>query len=114
MSAESLGGITARYAAPFRMLPGIAPVWVAEVSAPDWMRIAQTVRTDGGRLISIWGTDGRSLADPFILSAAYCAQEGLLWLRLPVADEQDGYPDLSIVFSAAARMQRAVFDLFGI
>src|ERR1035437_6288618 len=113
MSAESLGDITARYAAPFRMLPGIAPVWVAEVSAPDWMRIAQTVRADGGRLISIWGTD-RPVTGKFIMSAAYCAQEGLLWLQLPVADEQDGYPDLSIVFPAAVRMQRAVFDLLGI
>lgn len=113
MSADSLGGITARYAAPFRMLPGIAPVWVAEVSAPDWMRIAQTVRAEGGRLISIWGTD-RPVTGQFIMSAAYCAEEGLLWLQLPVADEQDGYPDLSIAFPAAVRMQRAVFDLLGI
>jgi Ni,Fe-hydrogenase III large subunit/Ni,Fe-hydrogenase III component G len=109
MSADSL---LERYALPFRMLPGVAPVWLAEASAKDWMRIAQAVRAEGGRLVSIWGTQ-RS-GGQFVMSAAYCAEEGLLWLQFSVAEEQDGYPDLAIVFPAAARMQRAVFDLLGI
>ncbi|MEO6352060.1 MAG: NADH-quinone oxidoreductase subunit C, partial [Burkholderiaceae bacterium] len=49
----------------------------------------------------------------FIISAVYCVAEGLLWLRL-AATEQDWYPDLSEIFPAAVRMQRAIFDLLGI
>jgi Ni,Fe-hydrogenase III large subunit/Ni,Fe-hydrogenase III component G len=103
----------ARYAAPFKPLTGALPVCAAEIDAQDWIRIAQTVRSEGGRLVSIWGTDRRPLEDRFVVSAVYCAQEGLLWLRL-TATEQDGYPDLSSVFPAASRMQRAVFDSLGL
>ena len=104
---------TARYAIPFRSLPGGVPVSVVDVGAQDWVRIAQMVRAEGGRLVSIWGTDRRPLADHDVVSAAYCAAEGLLWLRLAVS-EGEGYPDLSMVFPAAVRMQRTVFELLGI
>jgi Ni,Fe-hydrogenase III large subunit/Ni,Fe-hydrogenase III component G len=102
-----------RYAIPFRPLRGNAPVWMAEIGIQDWTRIAQIIRTEGGRLISVWGTDRTPQSNQFIISAAYCAAEGLLWLRLPVT-EQEGYPDLSEVFFAAVRMQRSIFDLLGI
>lgn len=104
---------TKRYLLPFRSLAGSVPVCVAEVADPDWIRVAHMIRTEGGRLISLWGTDRRPLADCYVMSAVYCAAEGLLWLRLTV-NEQDGYPDLSLIFPAADRMQRTVFDLLGI
>lgn len=104
---------TARYSVPFRALHGIASVSVADVEAQDWIRIAQAIRTEGGRLISIWGTDRRPLADHYVMSAAYCAAEGLLWVRMAVG-KQDGFPELSSIFPAAERMQRMVFDLLGI
>ena len=106
----------ARYSIPFSLLPGIAPAWAAEVGKQDWTRIARTIREEGGRLISVWGRhehDARAEADRFILSAAYCVAEGLLWLRLPVL-APDSFPDLSDVFPAARRMQRTIFDLLGI
>jgi Ni,Fe-hydrogenase III large subunit/Ni,Fe-hydrogenase III component G len=103
----------ARYEIPFRSLPGIMPVCVADVGAQDWSRVAQMIRAEGGRLVSIWGTDRRPLADHYVMSAAYCVAEGLLWLRLAV-HEPDGYPDLSDEFPAAVRMQRTVFDLLGL
>ena len=102
-----------RYAIPLGSLPGSAPAWMAEIGTQDWLRIAQAVRNEGGRLISVWGTNTSSDIQQFIISAAYCVAEGLLWLRLPVT-EQQGYPDLSGVFPAALRMQRAIFDLLGI
>lgn len=86
---------------------------LADVGAQDWIRVAQMVRAEGGRLISMWGTDMRPLADHDVVSAAYCAAEGLLWLRLAIA-EGEGYPDLSTVFPAAVRMERTLFDLLGI
>lgn len=114
MSTDSkTDALAERYSVSLKAMPGSAPMWIAEVGVQDWMRIAQMIRTDGGLLISIWGTDRTPEADQFIISAAYCMAEGVLWLRLP-ATEQDGYPDLSAVFPAAVRMQRAMFDLLGI
>lgn len=104
---------TARYSLPFQSLQGIPSVSVANVGAQDWLRIAQAIRAEGGRLISVWGTERDPLADHCVMSAAYCAVEGLLWLRMKVG-KQDGFPDLSSLFPAADRMQRMVFDLLGI
>lgn len=102
-----------RYSLPFRSLAGGVPICVADVAPQDWVRVAQMISAEGGRLISLWGTDRRPLADNDVMSAVYCAAEGLLWLRLTV-NGRDSYPDLSPVFPAAARMQRTVYDLLGI
>jgi hypothetical protein len=63
------------------------------------------VRETGGRLISLWGTE--ETAGALVVSAAYAMEDGILWLQMAIGDE-DGYPDLSIVFPCATRMQRAV------
>ncbi|NMM39089.1 MAG: Ni,Fe-hydrogenase III large subunit [Glaciimonas sp.] len=102
-----------RYSAPLRSLPGSAPVWIAEIGRQDWVRIAQIIQTEGGRLISLWGTHKTPDITQFIISAAYCVAEGVLWFRLPVT-EQEGYPDISGVFPTAVRLQRTIFDLLGI
>lgn len=102
-----------KYWVSFQVLEGDAPICAADVEAQDWLRIAQAIRAEGGILISVWGTDRRTSSDPYIVSVAYCVAEGLIWLRLPVS-EQIGYPDLSSIFPAAMRMQRALFDLLGI
>ncbi|MGV8898862.1 MAG: NADH-quinone oxidoreductase subunit C [Burkholderiaceae bacterium] len=102
-----------RYAVPLRSLPGCAPVWIAEIGKLDWIHIAQTIRAEGGRLISVWGTHRAPETSQFVISAAYCVAEGVLWFRL-VVSEQEGYPDLSGVFPAAVRMQRSIFDLLGV
>lgn len=105
--------VCARYAIPFTSSNGCVALWIAEVDAQDWLRVAQQVRAEGARLVSIWGTDRRPLADHELVSAAYCVPEGMLWLRLP-ASQSAGYPDLSTIFPCATRMQRALFDLLGI
>ena len=102
-----------RYGVVFTALPG--PVCVAEVDAHDWLRVAKMIRTEGGRMISLWGTDRHPLEPTIVISAAYCAPEGLLWLRLALPEaEASSYPDLALLFPAAVRMQRALFDLLGI
>lgn len=105
--------LVARYAVPFRPLQGETPFHVADVGAQDWLRIAQTVQAEGGRLVSIWGTDRRPLSQAYVISATFCVAEGLLWLRLTTS-AAEGYPDLSTLFPAAGRMQRTLFDLLGI
>ncbi len=99
-----------RYEVLFRSLAGATPACVADVNAQEWLRIAQMVKLEGGRFISIWGSERQG---SFNVSAAYCVAEGLLCLRLAV-NEADGYPDLSGIFPAALRMQRVLFDLLGL
>lgn len=105
--------VCARYAIPLRRSGRGVALWLAEVDARDWLRVAHQVRAEGARLVSVWGTERRPLAADALVSAAYCVPEGLLWLRLPVS-QGAGYPDLSTIFPAAARMQRVLFDLLGI
>ncbi|TOZ39543.1 formate hydrogenlyase, partial [Burkholderia pseudomallei] len=114
----------------------------ASVDADAWTRAAETIRTAGGRLVTLWG--GEPAAGRYEVCAAYELDDGLLWLRLPVepaanvgreagdtsnagnasnAGDADGvrqrgeagsYPDLSAIFAGATRMQRALHDLVGL
>ncbi|AIV65844.1 NADH-quinone oxidoreductase subunit C [Burkholderia pseudomallei] len=111
----------------------------ASVDAEAWTRAAETIRTAGGRLVTLWG--GEPAAGRYEVCAAYELDDGLLWLRLPVepaanvgreagdtsnagnAGDADGvrqrgeagsYPDLSAIFASATRMQRALHDLVGL
>ncbi|HET9664288.1 MAG TPA: NADH-quinone oxidoreductase subunit C, partial [Burkholderiales bacterium] len=95
-----------------RPLPGAMPVWVAQVDAHSWRAACSTVRETGGRLVALWGTDNSDLGSGFGVYAALGTRSGLLVIGLPVAGE--AYPDVSDVFPAANRMQRAVQDLYGI
>ena len=88
-------------------MPAPVPIWHASVSVEDWSAAALAVRDVGGRLLALWGTRNA-------ICAAYVVLDGLLWLELPLAAANAGYPDLTPVFAAAARMQRAASDLCGI
>ncbi|MBK6980141.1 MAG: NADH-quinone oxidoreductase subunit C [Betaproteobacteria bacterium] len=99
------------------VLPGDAPVAIAAVGEWQWTEAARLAREGGGRLVSLWGADHRDLSedeDEFSVYAAYAVQAGLAIVRLVVAEPALSYPDLSGLFPAAARMQRALFDLLGI
>jgi Ni,Fe-hydrogenase III large subunit len=87
------------------------PVWHGRIGLDDWQAAAIAVRQAGGRLISLWGSER---ADGLAVCAAYAVLDGLVWLELPLAAGQTAYPDLSTIFPAALRMQRAVADLSGI
>jgi Ni,Fe-hydrogenase III large subunit/Ni,Fe-hydrogenase III component G len=93
-----------------------APAFLAHVDAATWVRAAVTLREQGGRLIALWGTE--EAAGAFSICAAYALEDGLLWLQLPAAADASGgghgYPDLSVIFPSASRMQRAAFDLLGV
>ena len=97
----------------FRTYPLLCavPAWHGPVTARQWRETAQGVVDQGGRLIAIWGGDQRSHGDGFAVHAAFSMRAGLLWITLPV---QSAFPDLSDLFPAAERMQRAAFDLLGI
>jgi len=99
-------------------LPGAAPAWRAICDAKQWITACAAVAQSGGRLAAFWASDEREAragdAGGYAAHALLVAYDGLLWLELPVRDAQEGYPDLSGIFPAAARMQRAAFDLVGL
>ncbi|MFC0400414.1 NADH-quinone oxidoreductase subunit C [Paraburkholderia rhizosphaerae] len=93
-----------------------ATAFFTRSDATVWVRTAIAIREHGGRLISLWGA--QEPVGTFSIRAAYAFEDGLLWVQLPAdADASrgaDGYPDLSVIFPCASRMQRAVFDLHGV
>ncbi len=96
-------------------LPAPLPIWRASVDADAWQVAASAVAGAGGRLVALWGAD-RGWREPggFAVCAAYALAEGLVWLDLSLATEEPVYPDLSLRFPCAGRMQRAAADLLGI
>lgn len=88
-------------------LPGAVPAGRARVDAAGWRAVCERVAADGGRLIALWaGDDAAALS----VHAALAAADGLVWITLPGGE----YPDVSDLFPAANRMQRAAADLAGV
>src|SRR6185369_4236368 len=64
------------------------------------------------RLVALWGADNNDRGAGYAVHAALSVRAGLLVITLPLAGES--FPDISDIFPAANRMQRAVADLFGV
>jgi Ni,Fe-hydrogenase III large subunit/Ni,Fe-hydrogenase III component G len=101
---------------PIRLesIPGAAAAWHGTVDATRLGDCCHWVKNAGGRLVSLWGSDERDRGHGFALHVALAAQQGLICLTLPLPAEEPAYPDISDLFPAASRMQRAVYDLLGI
>jgi Ni,Fe-hydrogenase III large subunit/Ni,Fe-hydrogenase III component G len=97
----------------FERLAGAVPAWTARVDAAQWTELAQALARSG-HLVAVWGTDRRRFGEGYVVHVAYRAADGLAWVRLPVANDRLEYPDLSALFPAASRMQRALRDLLGL
>lgn len=105
----------ARLKLPLERLPAPLPLWRAGVDPAHWLAAARTVAQAGGRLVSLWGCDrSRGVDGACSVAAAYAVKEGLVWLDLALPDAHAGYPDLSVIFPFAGRMQRATADLLGV
>jgi len=87
-------------------------VWHGRVDARQWRTACQQVRDKGGRLVALWAADNRDRGEAFSVHAALTVQSGLLVITLPL--NGGSFPDVSDIFPAANRMQRAVYDLFGV
>ncbi|HEX5129338.1 MAG TPA: NADH-quinone oxidoreductase subunit C [Usitatibacter sp.] len=73
-----------------------------------WIEAARAHHDAGARLVSLWGGERGGRRSMF---AAYATAQGLRIVELALA--ADSYPDLSGLFPAANRMQRAARDLLG-
>jgi Ni,Fe-hydrogenase III large subunit len=76
------------------------------VDVTGWIPALVSMREDGGRLGALWASDG-----PAAVHALIVLHARLIWLELALS--VPSYPDVSTVFPAAARMQRAIRDLHG-
>ena len=93
-------------------IPGAVPAYGAEVGAAQWTETCRQVAEQGGRLVALWGSDARDTGSGSVAHVALVVRSGLVVLSLPLANAS--YPDVSAIFPAADRMQRAAFDLLGI
>jgi Ni,Fe-hydrogenase III component G len=90
------------------------PAWAGEISPDELHQICQQVHDGGGRLVALWGSDEREQSRGFMLHVVLINESGLVCLNVPLSAEQPMYPDLSSIFPAASRMQRAAYDMLGI
>ena len=83
---------------------------------PDhWLMVAQDLRQADARFLSLWGADDRNQDGCFRVYAAWLLPQGVLVLEHAIRDVPNpSYPDISHLFPAALRMQRASLDLLGI
>jgi len=101
---------------PIDMTPvaGAMPVWRGIVDAEQWRNLAQQARSKGGRIVALWGSEVAGEEQGFAVHMTLAVQSGLVWLELRVPAPRPEFPDVSDIFPAANRMQRAVFDLIGL
>lgn len=60
-----------------KALPSNLPCRHTKAGAVEWRQIAQKVRTDGGRLLSLWGADDRDRDGRYRVYAAYLKADGV-------------------------------------
>jgi Ni,Fe-hydrogenase III large subunit/Ni,Fe-hydrogenase III component G len=95
-------------------LPAGVPARRCSVDGSGLLTSCRVAWEQGARLVALWGSDDRDRDRGFTLAVVVRDADGLVMFEhtLPAADST--YPDLSAVFPAAGRMQRATFDLLGI
>ncbi|MCF8177658.1 MAG: NADH-quinone oxidoreductase subunit C [Sulfuritalea sp.] len=100
----------------FTRQPGVgAPVWCGRAPSGDDLRdFAAAAHLAGGRLAAIWGSDERQRGEGFRLHCVFGLDRGHAWVSLNLPSDEPIYPDLSGIFPAANRMQRATRDMLGI
>lgn len=93
----------------------------ARVSERELIAFCSAAHDAERRLVALWGSDERDSGGrsdnsnnaAFALHAAFDLAEGLVCLTLPLPADEPTFPDLSLPFPGAERMQRAVHDMIG-
>ena len=98
----------------FPKLPGEMPIWHGTVDEAQFRSLCEQVRHDGGKLLALWGSDEQPCGQGYALHVSLVTATGMLCLSLPLTAAHATYPDISDIFPAASRMQRACFDMLGL
>ncbi|MFZ4537726.1 NADH-quinone oxidoreductase subunit C [Propionivibrio sp.] len=91
------------------------PAFAARVNNRELLAFCAAAHHADRRLVALWGSDerDRDKKSGYALHVAFDLTEGLVCLTLPLPTNNPTFPDLSLVFPCADRMQRAVRDLIG-
>ncbi|MDF3009301.1 MAG: dehydrogenase (ubiquinone) 30 kDa subunit [Burkholderiales bacterium] len=95
-------------------LPGALPAWHAPVAPGALRALAEKAKARQARLVALWASDETPRGAGYGLHVALALREGLLWIGVPLEREHPRYPGIADLFPAAARMQRAAYDLVGV
>jgi len=95
-------------------LASALPAQRCPVSSGQLLAACRLAWEQGGQLAALWGSDERDRARGFSLRVLLADGEGFTLLEHTLPDADARYPDLSSIFPAANRMQRAAFDLSGL
>jgi len=90
------------------------PIWHGTVDDTQFRDLCEQARHDGGKLVSIWGSDEQPRGNGYALHASLVTASGMICLTLPLSAARPAYPDISDLFPGASRMQRAIIDLMGL
>jgi len=95
-------------------LASAVPAQRVPVSSGQLLTASRLAWERGGQLVALWVTADRDRRRGFTVRIALEDADGLTVLEHTLPDADARYPDLSAIFPAANRMQRAAFDLCGI
>jgi len=95
-------------------LPAAVPAQRVPVSSGQLLTACRLAWEQDGRLVALWASDERDRKRGFCIRVVLEDRDGLTLLEHPLPHADSHYPDLSPIFPAANRMQRAAFDLVGI
>jgi len=90
------------------------PAQRCPVSSGQLITACRLAWEQGGQLVALWASDERDRERGFCLRVLLKDRDGLTLLEHTLPNEGARYPDLSAIFPAANRMQRAAFDLVGV
>ena len=107
MNVSPLGIAAAPLACP-------VPAQRCPVSSGQLLTACRLAWEQGGQLVALWASDERERARGFLLRVLLADTDGFTLLEHTLPDGEARYPDLSAIFPAATRMERAVFDLIGL
>ena len=95
-------------------LPSAVPAKRCPVDAIGLLTACRVLWEQGGQLVALWGSDERDRDRGYAINVVLQDSDGLTLLEHTLPTSESTYPDLSVVFPGANRMQRATFDLLGI
>ena len=89
---------------------------IARVTARELKEFCNAAYKAERRLVAMWGSDerDRDAKHGYALHLAFDLADALVCLTLPLTTENPEFPDISLPFPAADRMQRTVRDMLGI
>jgi Ni,Fe-hydrogenase III large subunit/Ni,Fe-hydrogenase III component G len=107
MNLSPFGLTPANLAAPMRAVR-------VEANASQLLAACRGAAGGGARLVALWGSDDQDRGRGYVLRVLLQDPDGLTLLEHPLPPGDPRFPDLSQLFPAAARIQRAVYDLLGV